>query len=185
MRGYSTIELLFVIAIMVILSFIAIREVISYIQDARLKKAYNQLVSDLNYVKNQAIITGRPWGMRGCAGTNRYKIFIDHDGNCKDEASHCNSTDTLTKICLNSFNQTCITDRDCPFNQVGSCVNRSYYFELPSGITFNGTSSFYVVFDRLGHPFNYSCGFGAGNATLINQTGKFMRIDVSRLGRID
>ncbi len=184
MKGYSTIELLFVIIIIGILSFISVREIISYIQDARLKKAVNQFISDLNYIKNQAIITGRPWGIRGCAGTGKYKIFIDHDGDCKDEDPSCNPTDTL-KICLNSFNQTCNTDADCSFSQPGNCINRSMYFELPPGIIFNGTSSFYVVFDRLGYPFNYICGFGAGNATLINQSGKFVIINVSRLGRIN
>ncbi len=179
--GYTTLELLIVIAILAILSFIAIQEILSYIQDARLKEGVNQFLSDLNQVKNKAIITGRPWGIRACGGQGKYKIFIDHDGDCKDEAPSCESTDTQ-KVCLNAFNKTCQSDADCPFSQQGSCISRSQYFQLPPGITFN--ASFYVVFDRLGYPYNYSCGNGEGNATLINAKGKYLKIILSRLGRI-
>jgi len=106
------VELVVLLAIVVILSGLVISEILSYIEKARLRQALNQFLSDLNYVKNQAQITGVAWGIRACTGTGRYKIFIDHDGNCTDSQPDCNNING-TNICINNPSQSCNNDVDC------------------------------------------------------------------------
>ncbi len=143
MRGYTLLELLVVIALGAILIGIVINEIRGYISYSRLKEAENQILSDLNFIKNQALITGLPWGIRACGGTNRYKIFVDFDGDCKDEAATCNSSDNLN-VCINLYTQTCNSDFDCRGIPM-ACQPRSRYFILDQRVFFNAT--FYAVFD--------------------------------------
>ncbi|MCS7199085.1 MAG: hypothetical protein N2327_00370 [Caldimicrobium sp.] len=179
-RAYTLLELVTIMLIGILISYLAVNEIINHIQEARLREAHNQLLSDLNYIKNQALVTGLPWGLRACAGGREYKIFIDHDSNCKDTSVSCSDYET-TKICLNILNKVCYSDQDC-LSQQGACVPRSLYNKLPPGITF--TNSSYVVFNKLGYAFNYLCGNGEGSFILQNTNRKFITINISRTGRI-
>ena len=188
--GFTMLELLIVLAIVAILSGIVISEILSYIDKARLRSALNQFLSDLNYVKNQAQITGVAWGIRACTGTNQYKVFVDPDGDCRDSNDTNDPNDPCksnsTKICLNNPDQNCTNDTDCPFALVGSCVQLEMKRELEGRIIFtkgNTTRHFYVVFDRKGFAFNHLCGVGANNITIQSSSGKFT-IFVDRFGRI-
>ncbi|MGC8966516.1 MAG: pilus assembly FimT family protein [Caldimicrobium sp.] len=187
--GYTLFETLIVILIIGIFSAIFLREVLNYIAYARLREAANQFIADLQYAKNMAQVTGLSWGIRGCGNSSYYKIFIDHDGDCKDTDLSCNpSNPDETKVCVNKFNTSCSSDSDCAVDLsspvIGSCRPRTIYKTLSKGIIFSGSFDFYVVFDRKGYPFNYSCGFGAVNATLVNQNNSSLRVIIDKLGRI-
>jgi len=182
------IELVILLAIVAILSGLAIREILTYIEKARLRQALNQFLSDLNYVKNQAQITGVAWGIRACNGSGRYKVFIDHDGNCTDSRPDCDNING-TNICVNDPSQNCNSDSDCPGNFSGTCRPLEQLKILEGGFLFlkeNTTSrSFYVVFDRKGLPFDFICGVGADNVTIQSPSGKeASTIFVDRFGRI-
>lgn len=183
--GYTIFEILIVITIIGILSAIVLREVLSYIAEARLREAVNQFVSDLEYTKNMAQITDVPWGVRACLNTGIYKIFIDHDGNCRDAEDNCISvSNDSVSVCINAFNTYCSSSDDCPSAASGSCRKRTILKELPLGISFTGNSEFYIVFDRKGYPFNTSCGLGTSSITISNQFDKKFVIKISSVGRI-
>lgn len=181
------VELVVLLAIVVILSGLVISEILSYIEKARLRQALNQFLSDLNYVKNQAQITGVAWGIRACTGTGRYKIFIDHDGNCTDSQPDCNNING-TNICINNPSQNCNSDSDCPGNLTGICRPLEQLKILEGGFLFvkgNTTSYFYVVFDRKGLPFRENCKLGMDSVTIQSPSGKERAIIiVNRFGRI-
>jgi type II secretory pathway pseudopilin PulG len=185
--GFTMVELVILLAIVAILSGLAISEIMSYIEKARLRKALNQVLSDLNYVKNQAQITGVAWGIRACTGSGKYKIFIDHDGNCRDSRTDCDNING-TKICVNDPSQNCNSDSDCPGNFTGTCRTLEQLKILEGGFLFvkgNTTNHFYVVFDRKGLPFDYSCGIGADNVTIQSSSRReASTIFVDRFGRI-
>jgi len=185
--GFTVIELVILLAIVAILSGVAISEILSYIEKARLRQALNQFLSDLNYVKNQAQITGVAWGIRACTGSGKYKIFIDHDGNCKDSRPDCVNING-TNICVNDPSQNCNSDSDCPGNFTGICRTLEQLKVLEGGFLFvkgNTINHFYLVFDRKGLPFDYSCGIGSDNVTIQSTSGKeASTIFVDRFGRI-
>ncbi len=177
------VELVILLAIIAILSGLAISEILSYIEKARLRQALNQFLSDLNFVKNQAQITGIAWGIRACNGSSKYKIFIDHDGNCKDSQPDCDNING-TKICVNNPSQNCNSDSACPGNFTGICRPLEQLKILEGGFL-NTTNQLYVVFDRKGLPFNYYCGIGADSVTIQSPSGKeAFTIIVDRFGRI-
>lgn len=181
-KAYTTIEVIIILAIIGVLAGLFIKEFINYIANERLKEGLNQLLADIEYVKNKASISALPWGIRGCKDTNKYKIFMDRDGNCRDESPTCDTIITTT-YCANKFNSSCTTDANCD-NIPNTCVPLESVRTLPTGVIFS-ERTFYVVFDRKGWAFNYSCGNGENNATLKSEvTGKRYNIVVDRLGRI-
>lgn len=180
-KGYSALEILMVLAIIGIIGVIFVQEFRNYVANERLKEGLNQLLSELERVKNRAVISAVPWGIRGCIGTNKYKVFMDYDGDCRDSNSTCDVT-ISRKYCANMFNKPCNSDSDCD-NIPNTCFDSEVSRELPEGVIFS--HSLYVVFDRKGWPFYYYCGFGATNATLKSSvTGKTYKIIIDRLGRI-
>jgi type II secretory pathway pseudopilin PulG len=185
--GFTMIELVILLAIVAILSGLVISEILSYIEKARLRQALNQFLSDLNFVKNQAQITGVAWGIRACTGSSKYKIFLDYDGNCRDSRPDCDNINS-TKICINNPSQSCNNDMDCSPYFNGTCRPLEQLKVLEGGFLFvkgNTTNHFYVVFDRKGLPFDYSCGIGADNVTIQSPSGKeASTIFVDRFGRI-
>jgi type II secretory pathway pseudopilin PulG len=185
--GFTMIDLVILLAIVAILSGLVIREVLSYIEKARLRQALNQFLSDLNHVKNQAQITGVAWGIRACTGSGKYKIFIDHDGNCRDSRPDCDNINN-TKICINNPYQSCNNDVDCLPYFNGTCRTLEQLKVLEGGFLFvkgNTINHFYVVFDRKGLPFDYSCGIGSDNVTIQSSSRREASIVfVDRFGRI-
>jgi Tfp pilus assembly protein FimT len=185
--GFTMVELVVLLAIVVILSGLVISEILSYIEKARLRQALNQFLSDLNYVKNQAQITGVAWGIRACTGTGKYKIFIDHDVNCKDTRPDCDNVNS-TNICINNPSQSCNNDVDCSPYFNGTCRPLEQLKVLGGGFLFtkgNTTSHFYVVFDRKGLPFRDNCSLGMDSVTIQSPSGKERAIIiVNRFGRI-
>jgi type II secretory pathway pseudopilin PulG len=185
--GFTVIELVILLAIVAILSGVAISEILSYIEKARLRQALNQFLSDLNFVKNQAQITGVAWGIRACTGSGKYKIFIDHDGDCEDSRPDCVNING-TNICVNDPSQNCNSDSDCPGNFTGICRPLEQLKVLEGGFLFvkgNTTNHFYLVFEKKGLPFDYICGIGADNVTIQSPSGKeASTIFVDRFGRI-
>jgi len=183
------IELVILLAIVAILSGLAISEILSYIEKARLRQALNQFLSDLNYVKNQAQITGVAWGIRACTGSGRYKVFIDQDGNCEDSQPDCDNINS-TKICINNPSQSCNNDMDCSPYFNGTCRPLEQLKVLEGGFLFvkgNTPDPFYVVFDRKGLPFNNNnnCSLGMDSVTIQSPSGKERAIIiVDRFGRI-
>ncbi len=182
--GINLVEIVILLAIIFILLYVLKDEYLNYLAKARLREALNQLLSDLNYIKTQAQITGAPWGIRACANTSRYKIFIDHDGNCRDSNIYCNASNSI-KVCLVNPSQGCTSDADCPGNFPGACRMLEEVKELPKGIIF--AHSTYLLFDKKGFPFDYSCGLGMGNFTFATN-GTIRRttitIYVDKLGRV-
>jgi len=185
--GFTMVELVVLLAIVAILSGLVISEILSYIEKARLRQALNQFLSDLNYVKNQAQITGVAWGIRACTGTGKYKIFIDHDGNCTDTQPDCDNVNS-TNICINNPSQSCSNDVDCSPYFNGTCRPLEQLKVLGGGFLFtkgDTTSHFYVVFDRKGLPFRENCKLGMDSVTIQSPSGKERAIIiVNRFGRI-
>jgi type II secretory pathway pseudopilin PulG len=179
--GFTMVELVILLAIVAILSGLVISEIMSYIEKAHLRQAINQFLSDLNYVKNQAQITGVAWGIRACTGTGKYKIFIDHDGNCTDSTGNCNISND-TKICINHPDRICNNDNDCPGGFVGTCRPLEYVREFSPPIKF--VNNFTIVFDRKGFAFGENCKFGAKSTVLQSSSGYSFKISITRFGRI-
>lgn len=180
--GFTMIELVILLAIVAILSGLVISEIMSYIEKARLRQALNQFLSDLNFVKNQAQITGVAWGIRACTGSSKYKIFIDHDGNCRDSTESCDIGND-TKICINHPERIpCYNDNDCPGGFVGTCRPLEYVREVNPPVKF--VDNFTIVFDRKGFAFRENCTFGADSTVLQSSSGYIFKISITRFGRI-
>ncbi len=187
LSGVTLVEILVLLAIVLILAGVVIAEIQSFLEKARLRQALNQFLSDLNFVKNQAQITGVAWGIRACTDSGKYKIFIDHDGNCRDSYPNCDTPSSL-KVCVNNLTQNCNGDADCyPYFQ-GNCRPIEQVKVLDAGFTFvknNSPSHFYVVFDRKGFPFDYICGLSPNNVTIKSPSGKEnLTVIVDRFGRV-
>lgn len=204
-KGYTLMEVLVVIAIVSILAGFFLYPMLVQIARERLRAGMTQFASDLNQVKFRSISTGSIWGIRACNGSRQYKVFIDHDADCRDVNPDCTAIDTTsvcatsptatcssdaeclascdsaTNRCVNAPNVTCNTANDCP-NNTGPCIQRERLVNLPAGVT--PQNDFYAVFDRRGYAFNYSCGFGAGTLRLRNFFGEERRVVLDRLGRI-
>lgn len=181
-RGFTLIELLFIIAMFLVIGSIAVKEIIAYIQEVRLREAVNQFVNELKYVKNQGIISLKPYGIRACRDSNKYKVFIDLDSDCKDRTPYCVPSED--KVCANNPTVFCTNDEGICGLRDGPCIPVERVGELPEGIKFVGNSSFYVVVNRMGYFFDYSCGFGAGSISIENALGKRVKITASRYGRV-
>ena len=180
--GFTMVELVILLAIVAILSGLVINEILSYIEKARLRQALNQFLSDLNYVKNQAQITGVAWGIRACSGSGKYKIFIDDNGDCKDSTGSCNISND-TKICINHPDRfICNNDNDCPGGFVGTCRPLEYVREVNPPVKF--VENFTIVFDRKGFAFGGNCTFGADGTVLQSSSGYTFKISINRFGRI-
>lgn len=184
-RGMTIVELVVVMVIVSILASGAIYWLVVQINRERLRAGTNQLMADINDVKLKSISSGAIWGIRVCSGSPTYKVFIDHDGNCRDVNTTC-SPDT-TKRCLNNPLATCSSDANC-INNTGPCVVMERSIALPNGVV--PQNNFYAVFDRRGYALDYSCGLGHGNITLRGQLLNFSNlydyryICVSRFGRV-
>ncbi len=203
--GYTIMELLVIIAILSILAGFFLYPMLVQVARERLRAGMTQFASDLNQVKLRSISTGSMWGIRVCGGNGQYKVFIDHDMNCRDVNPNCTSIDT-TRVCsaapnatcsdgadclascdnnsgrcVNAPNVICNTANDCP-PSTGPCLQRERLISFPTGVA--PGNDFYVVFDRRGYVLNYSCGFGAGTLTLRNFLGEERRVILDRLGRV-
>jgi len=181
-RGFTLIELLFIIAMLLVIGSIAVKEIIAYIQEVRLREAVNKFLGEIEYVKNQGIISLKPYGIRACKDSNKYKVFIDLDSDCKDRTPYCVPSED--KVCAHNPTVFCTSDEGICGVRDGPCITVERVGELPEGTKFVGNSSFYVVVNRMGYFFDYSCGFGAGSISIENALGKKVKITASRYGRI-
>jgi len=84
-KGYTILEILVVISLMIILSYIGVKEFLVYVAKIRLNSAVDQLLGDLNWIKTKSMISEKPWGF--CIeNENSYVLFKDNDsdGNCDE-----------------------------------------------------------------------------------------------------
>lgn len=100
-KGFTLAEVMIVVAIIGILSAIALPAVINWLPNMRLQSAARDFHSDLQLAKLQAIKTNRNvlfeinpvaacLGDAGCPGGSCYRFFVDADNN-----GNCNAGDTI------------------------------------------------------------------------------------------
>ena len=78
--GFSIVELLVVIAVMAVMSAIAIPNFLSWIPEKRLASACDELYSNLNYAKMGAIKNNNSWAIVFSPGAGTYQIQRDYGG---------------------------------------------------------------------------------------------------------
>jgi Tfp pilus assembly protein FimT len=79
-RGYTTLELLILIAILAILSAIFIREYLIYTARERLKGAANEIASQLNWIKTKSMISTNFYGICYDNNTRQFLIIEEKNG---------------------------------------------------------------------------------------------------------
>jgi len=78
--GFTLIEVLIVIALMGIITAIAVPNFLSWIPEKRLRSASDDIFSNLLYTKMQAIKNNVDWAVEFDPGDNSYKITSDYGG---------------------------------------------------------------------------------------------------------
>lgn len=110
-HGFTLVELLLVISIMLIMAGAMIPSFNGYLKNQSLKQAQERLKSDLRTVQNKALTgalydqtvdvgsTGRTvthWGVRFNSGSNRYDYFIAYATTGAEFTSECNNAGNTT-----------------------------------------------------------------------------------------
>ncbi|BAU24089.1 hypothetical protein THC_1729 [Caldimicrobium thiodismutans] len=155
-RGYTTLELLILIAILAILSAIFIREYLIYTARERLKGAANEIASQLNWVKTKSMISKNLYGI--CYDNNTRQILIFEEKN--GDGNYTNGIDLIYKIINISENWRGI-----------EVVEITSKLLCPQAF----------IFDRRGELIS---GGDSGSIVLINAFGEKIKISISILGRI-
>ncbi|MCX7723663.1 MAG: hypothetical protein N2042_00255 [Thermodesulfovibrio sp.] len=78
-EGFSTLELLIIIAILSILMYVGSSQYINYKLDRELIRQANMLTNEINWIKSQSI-SKEPHGL--LINLSSYTIFKDLDGDC-------------------------------------------------------------------------------------------------------
>jgi len=154
-KGYTTLEILMVLAMLSILGALFVREFLIYIQRERLKSAASEIASEINFIRTRSMISNAIYGFCYDNDTQTFIFFEDKDG----VASFNNNTDNVIKSIK-------ISDRWKGVS-VGECN--------PCLICRRA-----IVFDRRGEIASVC----EGNFTLVNSYGEAIRIIINKLGRI-
>ena len=82
-KGFTIIEMMIVIAIIGILSMIAVPDFLGLTSRARLKSAARDIVSNMQLARVKAIRDGSPWAVQFDTGDARYRVLSNKgaDGN--------------------------------------------------------------------------------------------------------
>ena len=161
--GLTLIELMIAIAIIGILTAIAVPNIISWLPNYRLKAAANDLRSNMQKAKLEAV-------KRNCNATVTFNLPVE--GNNYD--------------CVNYID----SDNDLEYDAGEQILLRLNFADYKSvnltGNTFanndNGRPS--VAFNSRGLPINNAGGFGTGILTLTNTNGRIYTVTVSSVGSI-
>jgi Tfp pilus assembly protein FimT len=154
--GYTILEFLIIIAILVVLAYISVREFNNYIKHQRLISAEHDLVSLINWCKNISLISNNTCGF--CVSNATTIIFFkDLNKNARYDAN-----DAVLKI----FDIT----QTYPSVSIKNASSNIYCNQMG------------LVFDRNGKTL--SSGIGGVSLTLKNTLEQTREITVSSFGRI-
>lgn len=153
-KGYTTLELLFVVAIISLLSALFIREFLIYTARERLKSSAEELAGILNYAKTRSMITMDNYGFCFNNNTKEIVVFIDKNKNQK--------LDFPEDLIVRAFKKTGIIID----------ANNNYCYD-----NYND-----AIFDRRGELF--SSGANAVTINLQNTFNVTVSLIINPLGRI-
>ena len=172
--GFTLVELMIFIAIVAILSAVAIPNIIGWLSNYRLRSAVNDLLSNMQLAKVTAIKTNsnctvtfnQPVTIDGITSTYDYVVYEDSDNDLEYDAGE----KILDRVKLSDY-------KDVSFNTAQGGGD---------GLTFanNDEARPSIAFRSNGLSRSNSGGFGAGTAFLKNTKGKTVSIVVSSAGNI-
>lgn len=99
--GFAIFELLIVMAILSILTYVGISQYVKYKAERELMKQANMLLNEISWVKSQSIAK-QPHGIR--IDGESYTIFIDNNGNCQfNDGEDISTKDFIDNITANTL----------------------------------------------------------------------------------
>ncbi len=170
-NGFTLVELMVVIAIIAIITTIAIPTYKHMRANFRLKGAGKELFSDLIFCKTKATETGN-----GCTvifnktiGSETYDYVLIQDKQTNPSDSGYCEYDAADKLILKRK------------------IDKEYKNVIISGNTLgrNDNNLSMIRFNRRGFPLNNNGGFGGGSITFKETTyGKTLKISINKVGKI-
>ena len=156
-KGFSIIEVLVVIAILVIVSAVVAPNIINWRRDVRLRGAINNLKGDFELARARAIRENGQVMINFKADRTGYLVFVDNGAG--DEG--------IAEDRIRNGDELLFIDR-----------------EMPSGVTIDlDQTSFGLFGDQTGFNGRGRC-LAAGSAVMNNEKGESMRLTVGTLGQL-
>ena len=164
--GFTLLELMIVIVVLVILAAISVPIFLSWLPEYRLRSAADDLYAHLQHVKMQAIRNNNNWAIQFVASSNSYTVY----SNYKDASDPgtpvktINLSDHGSGVGYGSGNATVCIGGSCPAD----------------GITY---TNYWVIFNRRGMVNNLGYVYLSNNAGSARAVGTPAIAGVVRLRR--
>ena len=156
--GFTLVEVLIVIGMIALISLIAIPNVIGMLPDYRLRAAAQDLFSNFQKTKLEAV--KRNINTAVCFSTGGYTVFVDADGDFVQDGGE----DIIVATNWSEYKDVSVTLADVTFD--------------------NSSGQPCIAFRPNGIPADNGGGIANGTAPLDNTNGKSTAVIVSQVGNI-